>query len=172
MSSSEYLDLYFKSQKNQNSRYHVFTFDIANSKELNQIEYLLIKNTLYKIINNMFELLKETEFETNNTILAYRELINNSNDFVLNNEPFIFGDMIGFTIYKDSLSSQKIMQIFDKIKNNYNFNYTLHCTNGYYETNNYEEGKEKLFRGYCIDILSNIHKKEYDTKILSIKKKY
>ena len=29
---------------------------------------------------------------------------------------------------------------------------------GYYETDDWTEGQDKYFRGYCIDLLSNLHK--------------
>ena len=86
---------------------------------------------------------------------------------MLKKEPFVFGDMIGFTIYKGSLSTEEIMKIFEDIRNEHSFEYPLHIANGYYETNNYEEGDNKFFRGYCIDILSNSHKEYYKSLLLN-----
>ena len=40
----------------------------------------------------------------------------------------------------------------------------MHLADGYSETNNYEEGNEKYFRGYCIDLLSNLHK-DYNKEV-------
>ena len=164
MSSLEYTDLFLKAQNNSTSPYHIFTFDIVNSKGLDREDYLLIRNTLFKIINDLLELLKKIELDQNKTILINKEFDDHSSGFGLKTEPFILGDMIGFTIYRGSLSFDEIMDIFDKIKKHYHFDYPLHIANGYYETNNYEEGNKKLFRGYCIDILSNMHKTENKPK--------
>ena len=50
------------------------------------------------------------------------------------------------------------MTIYEKCKRKLNIDFQFHTINGYYETNNWEEGNELFFRGYCIDILSNYHK--------------
>ena len=42
--------------------------------------------------------------------------------------------------------------------------FDFHIADGYYETNNWVEGKDKYFRGYCIDLLSNLHK-DYNKEV-------
>ena len=66
--------------------------------------------------------------------------------------------MTGFTIYRDSLAREEVLSIFDSVKKKYDFEYPLHYADGYYETNNYEDGGTLFFRGYCVEILSTIHK--------------
>ena len=42
--------------------------------------------------------------------------------------------------------------------------YEFHYSDGYYETDDWCEGQDKYFRGYCIDLLSNLHK-PYNKKL-------
>jgi hypothetical protein len=42
---------------------------------------------------------------------------------------------------------------------------------GFYETNEYQEANTKYFRGYCIDVLTTLHKKDTIKSINKIKRK-
>lgn len=167
MSSIEYMDMFVKCQSNDNALYHVFTFDLVNSKGLTSEELCYAEYTLLHIIIELRNVLKKYEKETDTKVLVFENGFSNFEDnkspdeFGLKVEPFKLGDMVGFTIYRDSMSKYDILSLFESIKLKYNFNYPVHISNGYYETNNYYEGNTKLFRGYAIDILSNIHKDNY-----------
>lgn len=172
MSSIEYIDLFIKAQNNMDANFHMFTFDIVGSKNLSTEELLEAEGLLQKIIIETYNIIYKKEQIDNKKILVYdKDFVRNDNivtfiphEFGLKIEPFKLGDMVGFTIYKNSLSKEDVITIFDTVKEKYNYKYELHYANGYYETNNYIEGNTKLFRGYCIDILSNEHKKIYVKK--------
>lgn len=73
-------------------------------------------------------------------------------------EPFIYGDVIGFTVYRDSISKEEVMHIFNQSKEELNIDFEFHLADGYYETNDYALGNIKYFREYCIELLCNLHK--------------
>ena len=73
-------------------------------------------------------------------------------------EPIIIGDLTYFTIYRDTLTREEVISIFEYCMNLLNIDFEFHYADGYYETHYWTEGKTKYFRGYCIDTLSNLHK--------------
>ena len=155
MSYDEYNDLAIKAQNT--GIYHIFVFDMMNSKEMdgntrkeNQIKTINLMNQIYNHIKNL-------EIKRNSKILVTFE---NRDGFGLKDEPFIFGDTFGFTIYRDTLSYEEVINIFNYYKNLSNINIDFHIEHGYYETNDYTEGNTLYFRGYAISLLSNLHKKE------------
>ena len=169
MSSFEYNDLFLKCQNT--GLYHIFTFDIKNSKTIdNRYE---IQEKLIQMILNIYKQIQLKEQEENKKILVFEEgfvkLGEKTNCFGLKQEPFIIGDVVGLTTYRNSISTQEVLEIFQREKENVELNVEFHIADGYYETNDYTEGKDKYFRGYCIDLLSNMHKdknKKLKEKIL------
>ena len=161
MSTSEYNDLFLKCQ--DTGKYHVFTFDIIGSKKMDSNKR---KQAQYKIIElamMMYRTIKKIERKENKKILVFEENFSKLgeyriNDFGVKQEPFLFGDLIGFTVYRDTISKEEVMQIFESSKKVLNIDFDFHTADGYYETNDWKEGSEKYFRGYCIDLLSNLHK--------------
>ena len=159
MSTHEYNDLFIKCQ--ETGKYHVFTFDIKNSKKISDIT-----NAQYKLIElniMMYRMIQEEEKKQNKKILVFEEGFtkfgeSRLNDFGYKQEPFVYGDLIGFTVYRDTITKEEVLSIFNKVKKFFNINFEFHLANGYYETNDYLEAEEKYFRGYCIDLLSNLHK--------------
>ena len=85
-------------------------------------------------------------------------------------EPFLFGDTFGFTIYRDSLDKDVILSIYEYFRVALNIDFELHINDGYYETNDYGEGNKKYFRGYCCDLLANYHKEMYIQDINRLRK--
>jgi len=166
MASIEYCDLYYKAQENDSARYHVFTFDLVNSTKMSREGLNNSKVFLKEIVQETYNILKEIEKIESRNILVFEEGFKSreeyfkspSEGFGLKFEPFGYGDMMGFTIYRGSMTREEVLDIFDSVKRKYNYEYQLHYADGYYETNNYEEGDKLFFRGYCIDILSNLHK--------------
>ena len=76
-------------------------------------------------------------------------------------EPFyLAGDLYGFTIERGALTEEQIDQIFEQEKKKLNIAQKFHKANGYYETDEYEKGNELYFRGYCIQQLEEMSKKE------------
>lgn len=164
MSTFEYNDLYLKCQST--GIYHVYIFDIIDSKKMSaqyrnkaqiKMEKLMLK--IYKTIENIERttgrkiLVFDSDFVTYKSGLDYR-------GFGVKKEPFLFGDTFGFTIYRGSLDKDIIYYIYEYYKKELEIDFDFHIADGYYETNNYNEGNTKYFRGYCIDILSTLHKKQ------------
>jgi hypothetical protein len=109
--------------------------------------------------------IENIEIETNRKILMmedgivlYGDYDNMKNEFGLLMEPFVFGDTFGFTIYRDSLTYEEIINIYKYYKEELNIKFEFHIKDGYYDTNDWCRGNKLFFRGHCIDILSNYHK--------------
>jgi len=161
MSTLEYNDLFLKCQ--DTGLYHVFSFDIKDSKSLkNRYE---VQEKLIKMILNIYKRIKEKEQQENKRILVFEKdfvhIGEQTKGFGLKQEPFIVGDFVGLTIYRDSISNEEVLNIFKEEKEKLNLDVEFHIADGYYETNDYSEGNTKYFRGYCIDLLMRLHKKEY-----------
>lgn len=161
MSTSEYNDLFLKCQ--DTGKYHVFTFDIAGSKKMSKAVRCLAQYKLIKLILLIYSEIREIEMNENKNILVFESDFtklgeDRKNVFGYKQEPFLFGDLIGFTVYRDAITRDEVIKIYEKYKKMLNIDFEFHIADGYYETNNYEEGQEKYFRGYCIDLLSNLHK--------------
>lgn len=160
MSTVEYDDLFLNCQ--DTGLYHVFGFDIKDSKSLeNRYE---VQEKLIKMILNIYKRIEEKEIQENKRILVFESdfvrLGEKTNGFGLKQEPFILGDFVGLTTYRDSISNEEVLNMFKEEKEKLNLNVEFHIADGYYETNNYEEGNTKYFRGYCIDTLMKLHKKQ------------
>lgn len=163
MSSFEYVDLFLKTQTS--GRFHMFTFDMVNSKKMDSCARWLAQQQMINLMLKIYNHIKGIEIETNSKILMmedgivlYGDYDNMKNEFGLLMEPFVFGDTFGFTIYRDSLTYEEIINIYKYYKEGLNIKFEFHIKDGYYDTNDWCEGKDMFFRGYCIDILSNYHK--------------
>ena len=173
MSSIEYIDLFMRVQNNKEAKYHLFTFDIVGSTKMSSEHLVEAESILQNIITDVYNILCQKEKAINKKILVFENSFIKDNDLVITGihefglkiEPFKLGDMVGFTIYRNTLSREEIIAIFNMVKEQYKYEYELHYADGYYETNDYSDGSNKLFRGYCIDILSNIHKQSYVKKL-------
>lgn len=168
MSSFEYVDLFLKTQTS--GRFHMFTFDIVNSKKMDSCARWLAQQKMINLMLKIYNHIENIEIETNRKILMmeeeivlYGEYDNMKNKFGLLMEPFVFGDTFGFTIYRDSLTYEEIINIYKYYKEELNIKFEFHIKDGYYDTNDWCRGNKLFFRGHCIDILSNYHK---DKKLL------
>ncbi|MBR2137857.1 MAG: hypothetical protein IJ966_00950 [Bacilli bacterium] len=161
MSSIEYKDLFVKCQFNKDACYHVFCYDIVDSKnissELNEYRFSFIK-LAYK----MRSVLEEMEKARNKRIVI------DTSEFderFLNNgvykDPFILGDAFCITIYRGSISEEEVNFLFYDLVSEFGIPFEFHLANGYYETNDYCKGNKLLWRGYAVDILMNLHKEYY-----------
>lgn len=161
MSSFEYNDLFCKCQSF--GIYHMFTFDIKGSKKMTFEERNIAEIKLVKLMLMMYNTLLEEEKKLNKKILVFEENFSyfgetRVNDFGMKQEPFLYGDMFGFTVYRDSISNDEIINFLKKLMCFLEIDFCFHCADGYYETNDWTEANTKYFRGYCIDLLSNLHK--------------
>lgn len=160
MSSYEYNDMFLKCQKT--APYHVFTFDIKSSKKMSDTTRKIARIKLLKFITLMYNKIYRKELEENRKILFknkdYVFLGEYTCDFGMKQEPFLLGDVCGFTIYRDSIKKEELMEIYNECIKEVGIDFEFHLADGYYETDDWTEGKTKYFRGYCIDLLSNLHK--------------
>ena len=161
MSTFEYNDLFCKCQ--YTGMYHLFVLDIKGSKQMNYNERNDAEVKLIKLMLMVYKELLEIEKQQNKTILVFEKDFSyfgeeRINDFGMKQEPFLYGDTIGFTVYRDSISNDEIINIVKRIMCFLKIDFTFHFSDGYYETNDWVEGNTKYFRGHCIDLLSNLHK--------------
>jgi len=162
VSYDEYNDMYLKCQST--APYKMYTYDVINSKVMNDKN---LCNNLFKLINLVIYKIMLIEERTNKKILYYNNdlvfdinKIDKSECFDLNNlEPILLGDAIAFTVYRDTISDELVDNIFEQSKNELNIIYEFHKASGYYETNNWIEGHDKYYRGYCFQYLTNKHKR-------------
>ena len=179
MSTNEYNDLFLKCQNT--GKYHVFTFDIVGSKKMSSITRQIAQYKLVKLNLLMYQEIENIEKKENKKILVFEEDFTRygeerkvrKNVFGFKQEPFLIGDLIGFTVYRDTMTRDEVIKIYEKLRKELDIDFEMHLADGYYETNNWIEGKEKYFRGYCIDLLSNLHKpynKEVRKKLQLINK--
>lgn len=167
MSTHEYNDLFLKCQNT--GKYHVFTFDIEGSKKMENSERLKAQYKIIELAMMMYKIIEEKELKGNKKILVFESDFTKlgeprKNIFGYKQEPFLFGDLIGLTVYRDTITNDEVIEIFNKCKKVLNIEFEFHLADGYYETNNWVEGNEKYFRGYCIDLLSNLHK-DYNKQV-------
>jgi len=170
MSTSEYYDLCYKAQNNLDAKYHIFVFDIKGSKEMPKeercdaqvkMEELMLK--MYAEIENI-EIKEDREILLRECIVSYNDRNKVNKKFGMLFEPFLFADTFGFTVYKDSISREEVLEIYDKFKGELGINFSFNINDLYYETNDYSMGGILFFRGYAIDIASNLHK-DYMSKV-------
>jgi len=169
MSSCEYNDLFLKCQNT--GKYQIFIFDIVNSKLMEPSKRKFVQRKLCELAEEMYQRILIIERNTGKQILVFDEdfcyLKDNKKltGFGLKVEPFLIGDMFGFTIYRDSLDKSIILELFNELKDKFDIVADFHINSGYYETNDYRLGDKLYFRGYCIDLVANLHK-EKNKKVL------
>ena len=177
MSTYEYNDLFLKCQPT--GLYHVFTFDIKDSKLMDYKTRNNARIKMLKFMTLMYNTIYQKALIENKKILVYKKDYvrlgsSHLNEFGFKQEPFILGDLVGFTVYRDSITNEEVMKIYEECKKEVVIDFEFHIADGYYETDNWCEAKEKYFRGHCIDLLSNLHKpynKEIRKKLLKLNNK-
>lgn len=175
MSTFEYNDLYLKCQST--GMYHMFIFDIVNSKNMTYYYRKEAQRKMIKLMTKIYKAIEKIEKCNNRQILVFdKEFVafesqRNYKGFGLKQEPFLFGDTFGFTIYRDSLDKEIIYYIYEYYKKELEIDFDFHLADGYYETNDYSEGNTKYFRGYCMGLLSVLHKINTRNELEILKKK-
>ena len=176
MSTYQYNDLFLKCQ--ETGKYHVFSFDIVGSKKMDRKTRSDAQFKIIELILMVYRKIEKKQIEENKKILVFEDEFTKLGEERLNvfgykQEPFIYGDLIGLTVYRDSITTDEVLDIFNKCKTALEINFEFHIADGYYETNNWIEGQSKYFRGYCIDLLSNLHKpynKQVRKELVKLKK--
>lgn len=164
MSTFEYNDLYLLCQ--DTGKYHMFVFDMIDSRKMDSPKRQKAQIQMIKLMTRIYKTIERIQESTGRQILVF------DNDFVtyksrlpykgwgFKQEPFLFGDTFGFTIYRDSLSKDVILYIYEYCKELLGIDIDFHIADGFYETNDVGLAGTQYFRGYCMDILSTLHKEE------------
>lgn len=161
MSYCDYKELFVLTQRKR-CPYRALMFDVVDSR--NQSQYLNDPVNHFACILHFYDVLMKEEKRTNTKILLngknnIRYVLegnhNNGNCF----NPMILGDMVTYFIYENSISTQRILQLFSQNLNKFNIGYSFHFRAGVYETNDYAEGRNKLYKGYMPQLLECLSKK-------------
>ena len=180
MAYEEYFDLYLLAQRNENAPYYMVSFDVVNSKQLSSIEYGKMYENIGIIIKYVYFKLLEYEKQTGSQVLIkderfFRPWEPESKGVINYNymDPYLLhlNDSFQFTVLRGSVSKEQIIKWVYEQKNMLNMKEEFHISDGYYETNDYGDGRVKFYRGYCISTLENLHKPEVQKDLKRIRKK-
>ena len=75
-----------------------------------------------------------------------------------NYNPMILGDMATYFVYNNSITIERMLEIFVNALKEYDINYKFHFNTGIFETTDYGEGSIKLYKGYVPQILEKLSK--------------
>lgn len=171
MLEDKYYDIYLLAQKNLDALYYVVSFDIVNSKLLSPKERYQAQINIIMIVKYVYDKLLESEKKLNKQVVLKDkrfvrpwDIKNKYNGNFI--DPLIFGDSFSFTVMRDTVTKDEIVNLVNKCKESINMKENFHIADGYYETNEYEEGNRILYRGYCLQILQNMHKPTIKQKII------
>lgn len=144
MSYAEYKDMFERCQII--GKYHMFIIDIAGSRNMSKEELLDCKSQIEEKLSHIVNFL-DNEFGI---------IHKNDSNIYLNNNYFQHGDLYGFVTIR---GHKKIVEelINQEFKD---FKYNIHYNNGNYETDNWVEGNNKYYFGYCIQQLEK-NSKDY-----------
>ena len=177
MSYNEYFDLFILAQENKQSPYYMVSFDVVNSQLLSEEENIQMHKNIEIIMKYVYIKLSESEKKMNCQILIkdkrfFRPWESIHNGILDCNymDPWCFGDCFQFTVLRDTINKDKIIMWVKECMEKLNMREEFHVADGYYETNNYEEGKNKFFRGYCIKTLETFHKPQVQKQLKEIRK--
>lgn len=180
MSYKEYVELFKRAQID--GQYHMFVYDVIDSRQNLTTEE---RGNIVKLIFEVYKKIEEIEEKEHRSILHksknlvqgqikmkktesgeiyefdYTNLIKEKNIRPDLLEPFyLIGDLYGFTIQRETLNPEQVDYIFEKERKKLGIKSNFHKSNGYYETDKYEEANTKYFRGYCIQQLEELSKKQ------------
>ena len=160
MSFFEYEDLFIGAQS-KNCPYRAFMFDVVNSR--NCKDYLQNKDVFLSLVKEVYFLLEKEENKTKSEILlrGSYNIKNVTGEFSgLGNlcNPIVLGDSVTFFVYNEAIKPERMIEIFlSGLKKN-DIKYLFHFATGVYETNNYNDGNKKLFKGYMPQLLEMLSK--------------
>lgn len=175
MAYEEYYDLYLLAQKNPNALYYVVSFDVVNSRQMPPKKRAILQYKIIIIMKYVYNKLLEKEKELKKQIVIKDERFCRPWDNSVNNknfnycDPYILGDNFQFTVLRNTITKEEIIKLVYDCKNKLKIKEDFHIADGYYETNNYGEGNTKLYRGYCLQILEQIHKPKTKNKLKKLK---
>ena len=159
MSWQEYVSLV--PHANLVGKYHLFTFTLCNSSDYPNDVRSEIQKDLIEIIQELYRRIGLIEEDTFTKITVYEKNFVHFGEkprflgLGLLVEPFVFNNSIGVTVYRDSIDTEVVYDLFDEVKDASNPGLDFNKADCYYETNDYSKGLNKFFRGYAISYLVN-----------------
>ena len=176
MAYEEYLDLYLLAQNNPKALYYVVSFDVVNSKLMIPEKRTMLQKNIEIIAQYVYNKLLDSEIRLQKqVVIKDKRFIRpwDSNATELNHnfrDPLIYGDTFQFTVLRDTVTKEEIIEWVNECKNDLNMEEELHIADGYYETNEYNEGGTKYFRTYCLQTLATLHKPRIQKELQKVKK--
>jgi hypothetical protein len=157
MSYQEYESMFKEAQGR--GKYHMFLFDIEDSRNLDPIVHFQAK----KLLLDVYERLEYWERASGKKILHHPKKVTWRAD---SREPFygFMGDEFGFTIVRGSMRTEDILWLWQEEKGRLGIKFKFHFVEGDYETDDWAKGQKLYFRGYCMQQLNYIDKK--NTKLV------
>jgi hypothetical protein len=177
MAYYEYKDLFDKAQ--ETGKYHMFIFDIVHSRTYGK-RVMFIEFMSRLMIKRVYNKLQDLEKERHKQILHKSEdvipIYDGRAEMFIFREPFQFGDLFGFTVLRDSISSDEVYGLVEdeikKYNDKFKVDWEFHMLDGYYETDDYGEGGTQYYRGYCLPQLEELSKNQnMDQRVLRKRKK-
>lgn len=171
MAYSEYLDLFILAQDNPDALYYIVSFDTVNSKQIPVDKRRILQDNIYEIMRYVYGKLLDKEKELNRQVVIKdgrfirpwdQKTLSYNGNFI---DPSVLGDNFQFTVLRDTVSKDEIVEWVNEMKRKLNIDAEFFISDAYYETNEYKEGSTKLYRGYCLQILEALKRKDIQEKI-------
>lgn len=105
MASLEYLDLCEKAQSNDKAKYQIYVFNII---EFQKMDIISRKKTNIKMMKHMIKLYFAIKRKKSNILIND---LDKSSKFGIQHEPFHYADTLGFNVYRNTISKEKIMAL-------------------------------------------------------------
>ena len=179
MAYEEYFDLYLEAQKKDDAPYYMVSFDVIGSQQMTAEENIKMHENHTIIMKYVYAKLLESEKALNRQVVIkddrfFKPWEPRVSGWTWNGnymDPFSIGDCFQFTVFRDTVSKDQIIEWVNECAKELNMNEQFHIADGYYETNDYGEGGTKFFRGYCIQTLETIHKPWVKQQLKNVKRR-
>ena len=177
MSYDEYRDLFIKAQNNSNAPYMCFSFDLKNSKNMDNNERYLAQKLTFETINLFTKKILDLQKQENRNILLKNDEIKICKNMPVDriklvdityysNPCFTAGDSFHYYTYNNSITEEEFISLFkESLFENSNY-FTYHFASGKFETTNSGERNKKYYVGYIIcELTDNKSNRKYDITI-------
>ena len=177
MSWDEYKDIY-KNAQNKKCPYKAFLIDVVKSKQIFTNNLTKYKK-LYKLFEYVsIELLKLNDDKIKQTLRndennklrlifadknKYKDkgiCIYESKDVLANlvSNPMVLGDCACYCTNNNTITDEQFINIVKTGMKKFNIDFKFHFKSAQYETDKYEEGGKKLYKGYMLPLLEHYSK--------------
>ena len=165
MSYTEYFDLFYQAQEKP-CKFRAFMIDVKNSKESfkNLREYMKYHKCVDYITDRLCGLNekenKEIFLQNERNVPVYFLNKKNRPKNNLDSNPLILGDCACYFTREGTISEEQFLGILNDAIKKFNTTLSFHFMSGKYETESYAEGGRKLYKGYMLELLEDLSKKE------------